>query len=428
MPAWLSRRSMLGAASALGAGATPLAMSGDAHATGPTLAHARTEDDWRAIAAQYDTPRDIVQLENGNWGVMARPVLDAYFRNQKKVNREASFYARRAYREDLNAVRQRVATALGVTPQEIAFTRGATEALQALIGGYGRLKPGDAVLLADLDYDSMQTAMRWLRTRRGVDVLEIALPEPATHQSLIDAYAAALDANPRVRLILLTHLSHRTGLVLPVREIVAMARLRGVDAIVDSAHAWGQLDFRISDLDVDFAGLNLHKWIGAPLGVGVVYVRRSRLEDIEPYMGESDEGGPHIDARVHTGTMNFAALLTVPAALDWHERIGGPAKAARLKHLRRLWVEPLRTEQGVSILTPEDPRLSAGITAFRLGEKTSAAQNRQIAETLLAQFAIFTVHRTGVAAGACVRVTPGVFNTARDMHRLVEALRTLSRR
>jgi selenocysteine lyase/cysteine desulfurase len=414
------RREVLG----LAAACAPVALVGAAAAQ-TSNAMPGDESHWRAIARQYDKPRGVIQLENGYWGTMARPVLNAYLAAQKRVNMDSSYYARRQFTADGDGVRARVAQFLGVSASEIVFTRGATEALQALIGNYHRLRPGDGVLLADLDYDSMQTAMRWLKARRGADVIEINLPEPATHESLIAAYAQALDRNPHVRLMLLTHLSHRTGLVLPVREIVALARARGVDVIVDSAHALGQLDFKLPDLGADFVGLNLHKWIGAPLGVGVMYVRQSRLDAIEPFMGESDANGPSIEARIHTGTTNFAAVLTVPAALDFHERVGGPAKEARLRYLRTRWAEALRTHDRLEILTPADSKRHAGITSFRVKGKTSFADNRALTERLLQEHGIFTVARAGVAAGACVRVAPGLVNSAMDVDALTAALKTL---
>lgn len=414
------RRDLLG----LAAAGLPLALAAQTQAAA-TNPPPDDESFWRAIAAHYDKPRGVIQLENGNWGVMARPVLNAYIAAQKRVNRDGSYYSRRLFAADSAAIRARVAQLLGVSAQEIVFTRGATEALQALIGGYHRLAPGDGVLLADLDYDSMQTAMRWLKTRRGAELVELALPEPATQGSLIAAYSDALDRNPHVRLMLLTHLSHRTGLILPVREIVAMARARGVDVIVDSAHALGQIAFKVSDLDADFVGLNLHKWMGAPLGVGVMYVRQSRLDAVEPFLGEPDPDGPSIDARIHTGTTNMAALLAVPAALDFHERIGGAAKEARLRYLRSRWAEPLREQARFEILTPSDPKLHAAITSFRIKGRTNFADNRAIAERLLREHNIFTVARSGVAAGACVRVTPGLFTSIAEIDALQAALPTL---
>ncbi|WP_419722888.1 aminotransferase class V-fold PLP-dependent enzyme [Sphingobium aquiterrae] len=401
--------------------AAPLA--GRALAAVPSIA--MDEAYWADIAAQYDVTREVVQLENGNWGMMARPVLAAYQQAVARVNRDSSYYARRGMGKDLMAVQARVAQALGVTPQDVVLTRNATEALKGLITGYNRLRPGDAILYADLDYDSMQASMDWLKGRRGVDVVTIALPEPATHQSLIDAYAAAFDAHPKVRLVLLTHLSHRTGLVIPVREIVELARARGIDAIVDAAHSWGQLDFALPDIAADFVGVNLHKWMGAPLGVGAMVIRKERIADIDADPGEEGGRADSIQSRAHTGTPDYAAQLTVPVALDFQQAIGAGPRAARLRHLRDRWAEALRGMDGLEILTPADPRLSGAITSFRLRGLTSADDNRLVAKALLDEHRIFTVHRTGVAKGACVRVTPALFTSPADVDALVVALKRL---
>ena len=326
---------------------------------------------------------------------------------------------------DWMAARDALAATLGVPPDEIAFTRNATEALKALILGYNRLKVGDAVLYADLDYDAMQACMASLGQRRGVAVVKIALPEPATRQGLIDAYVAAMDANPRLRLILLTHLGHRTGLVLPVREIAAIARARGIDTIVDAAHSVGQLNFTLADLDCDFVGINCHKWLGAPLGVGAIHIRKRALAAIDRDPANPMSDRDDIQARVHTGTVDFAATLTLPDALAFQARIGGPRRAARLRALRDRWVMSARRIAGIDILTPDDADLHGGITAFRKRGVTDSAGNAAIAKALLDRHRIFTVHRDGVANGACVRVTPGLFTTMADMDALSAALTSL---
>ncbi|MES2137889.1 MAG: aminotransferase class V-fold PLP-dependent enzyme [Pseudomonadota bacterium] len=407
----IDRRTLLGAA------ALPFA-------TGPLTA-AAAADDWEQIAREYDVTRDVIQLEHGNWGMMARPVLAAYRAQVERVNRDTSYYARRGMVADLETVRAGVAEAMGVGLDEITLTRNATEALKALILQYNRLKPGDAVLYADLDYDSMQTSMDSLAARRGVRVIKIALPEPATHQSLVDAYRSAFDANPAIRMILLTHVSHRTGLVLPVAEIATMARERGIDALVDAAHSVGQLHFRLPDLKSDFIGMNLHKWIGAPLGVGAVYVRRDRIAAIDPDPAESATSAD-IRARVHTGTPDYAAQLTVPAALAFQAAIGAPRREARLRALRDRWVRPLRDLPQVQILTPDDPRLYGAITSFRLRGRTSHDDNVALAKALLDKNRIFTVHRDGLASGSCVRVTPALATRMSDLDALVAAVRALA--
>ncbi len=410
---------LLGAAMLLGPAA---AHAAPAHGTRAAAPHG--PDAWHSIAAQFDITREIVPFENGMWGMMPRSVMEAYRRKTEMVNRRNSFYARRDFDADLERVRARAARDLGVAVEEIAFTRGATESLMTLINGYNRLRPGDAVLYADLDYDSTQAAFQWLKVHRGVDVVTIALPEPATHQALIDAYEAALKAHPKVRLMLVTHVSHRTGLVLPVAEIVSMARARNVDVIVDSAHAWGQLDFKLTDLKADFVGLTCQKWIGAPVGTGLMYVRRGRIGDIDAAIGNDGFSAGDIRRKIHTGTSNFAGFLALEDALDFHETIGAAPKEARLRALRDRWAEALRGR--IDILTPSDPRLTSGIASFRLRGHTSQAQNVADAATLLKQFNIFTVERSGLASGSCIRVTCAIFTSEADVDRLVAALKTMA--
>ena len=369
--------------------------------------------------------REVIQLEHGNWGMMARPVLAAYEANVERVNRDTSYYARRTMVADLEAVRATMAQAVGATPEEVTLTRNATEALRALILQYNRLQPGDAVLYADLDYYSMQASMESLRRLRGVQVIKIALPEPATRQSLVEAYRSAFDANPKIRMTLVSHISYRTGLVLPVAEIAALARSRGIDLIVDAAHSVGQLDFRLPDLGADFVGINLHKWIGAPLGVGAAYIRRGSADRIDLDPAENVVSPSDIASRIHTGTPDFAAQLTVPAALAFQAAIGGARREARLKSLRDRWVKQVVGLPQVQVLTPEDPSLYGAITSFRIRGRTSKEDNVALAKALLDKHRIFTVYRDGLASGTCVRVTPALATRMSDCDALAAAIRSI---
>ena len=226
-------------------------------------------------------------------------------------------------------------------------------------------------------------------------------------------------------MVLLTHLSHRTGLVLPVADIVALARARRIDALVDAAHGVGQLDFRLPDLHADFIGINLHKWIGAPLGVGAIYIRRTRIGAIDPDPAENPSSSD-IGTRVHTGTVDYAAQLTVPAALGFQAAIGGARREARLRALRNRWVQQVIGLPQVQILTPEEPGMYGAITAFRLRGRTSHEDNVALAKTLLDRHRIFTVQRDGLASGSCVRVTPALATRMSDCDALAAAIRSLA--
>lgn len=397
-----------------------------AQPTGAAAAIAADKAYWAEVKGLYAVTSDVVNFENGYWGIMTEPVRREFIRQSDMINYQNTYYARLRAGADFEAVRARVAEAVGAAVEEIALTRGATEALQLLIGGYNRLKPGDGVLYADLDYDSMQYAMNALRARRGVDVVKFDVPEPATRQAVLDAYARAIEANPKTRLLLLTHVSHRTGFVMPIAEIARMAKAKGIDTIVDAAHSWGQIDFKVSELEADFVGFNLHKWIGAPLGVGFLYIRKDRLAAIDRDMGDEDFAESDIRSRVHTGTVNFATVLTVPTAVALHQQIGAAAKQARLRYLRDYWVSRVRGFKDVEILTPDEVGSYGAITSFRLAGKTSKADNEAIVVKLRDSHKVMTVRRAGVAKGQCIRVTPALFTDEADLDRLVEALAVIT--
>lgn len=388
---------------------------------GPPPQVARDEAYWERVAAHYRVGDGYTNLEAGYFGMMAAPVLAEYHRQIDRVNAHNSHYARRGYGSDIERVRERVAHALGAAPAEIALTRGATEALQRLIIQYRNVGPGDAVLYADLDYGAMQHAMDALARQRGAEVVRFDFPAWPTRQRILEAYATALDSHSRIKLVLLTHLNNKTGFIIPVREIVAMARERGADVIVDAAHSFGQCDLTLADLGADFVGCNLHKWLGAPVGAGVMYIREGRLGAIDRMLGESGSED-RIDSRIHTGTANFATYLTVPAALDFHDAVGQAAKAARVRYLRDRWVNAVRDHAGIDVLAPDDRDSVAAITSFRLHGRTSREANQAIVAELLEKYGLFTVWRTGVATGDCVRVTPALYNRPADSDRLAEAL------
>lgn len=388
---------------------------------------ARDEAYWRRVAARYRVVSGTTNMEAGYFGMMANPVLAAYHRHIDRANSASSIFARREYPDILASVRERVAKALGAKPTEIAFTRGATEALQALIGQYNGLKTGDSIMYADLDYNAMQYAMNELGERKGAKVVTFDIPEPASHDAIIAAYTAALDANPRTRLLLLTHCNNKTGLLLPVKEISALAHARGVDVVVDAAHSFGQVPLALPDLGADFIGINLHKWVGAPVGAGAMYIREGRLSAIDRAHGDP---GPldSIDSRIHTGTTHFATVMTIPDALDFQEEIGVEEKSARLRYLRDQWAIPARKVEGVDILTPDDKDLVGAITSFRIRGRGDHDSNRAVAKTLFEEFHLFTFYRTGLAKGDCVRVTPALYNSPADAERLVAALEVVAAR
>ena len=376
----------------------------------------------------YDVDRSITNLENAYWNVMARPVAEEYFKKLAYVNRRNVPFVRgvmvdESLPRELERVRASVAKLINAEVDEIALTRCGTESLQDLIAGYNQLKPGGSILFADLDYDSMQNTMLFLKERRGVEVATFALPEPATTSNILAAYEDVLRKTPKARLMLVTHLCHRTGLVNPVKEIIAIARRHGVDCILDTAQAVGQMPVDVKEIDADFAGFSLHKWVGAPLGTGAVYIRKSRLSDIEICLGNREDPPDDISSRVYSGTYNFAATLTIPTAIDFHNQLTVLRKRARLQYMRNYWVSGIRDVDGVEILTPDDPERYGATTSFRLKGMHSFEQAKQVQDVLFAKHNVLTVARKGITKGAAVRVTPALYNTTAELDRLVAAIK-----
>lgn len=418
----LSRRSALYAAAAMiGHAGTGRALPAHAAALAPN-----DESGWARVAAQYPVTREIVQLENAYWGSMAEPVAAAHREQVARLNRDNSWYARHAMVADQARAKARAAEAMGVLPEEVGWCRNAAEGLTALIMQYRDVGAGDQILFADTDYETTQGAMRSLAAARGAQAINISLPAHMTRENLVETYREAIARAPRLKLVLLTHMSHRNGLVLPVGEIVPLIKARGAQVIVDCAQSFYQIPFNVPDFGADFVGLNFHKWVGAPLGVAAIWIRKGLAAAIAPAPELPDAAQDDVQSKVHQGTVDFAPQLTVPAALDFQTTIDRQAKIARLRYLRDRWVSQVNGLPGVEVLLPDDPALHGATTSFRLHGQTTPAANIAISVILLKRFGIMTVHRVGLAGGTCIRVTPSLFTDASEVDRLAQALGILA--
>ena len=387
--------------------------------------NARDEDFWHAIAERYDVAPGPINLENGYFGRMTRGVAQDYQRNIDFINRSNSVHVRQQFDNTQSLdIRNQLAELLGVEHASIALTNCASDALQSLIRNYNGLQPGDQLLISDLEYHSVEYAMRWVARQRGLEVIEIVHAHPATYEHLVASYRDAFERYPRIKLMALTHVTHRTGLVMPVEAIVQAAKEHGVDVILDGAHALGQIDFDLKALGIAFAGYNLHKWIGAPLTLGFMYIDPQRLADIDPDMGSERYPEPDIRTRAPYGTGNIPAWLTLPKVLQEHKDLGGStAKGVRLNYLRDLWVNEARQLPGIEVLVPDDPRLQCAITSLRF---TRLQDQQPIVDRLLKDYNLFTVARDGSACGSCIRITVGLATSVDDINQLIKALRELA--
>lgn len=401
---------------------------------GPALPQARlpanelaaNEAYWQSVSAFYKKADGIVNLEHGYWGKMALPVEQSYIDLTKMVNHQLSYYARKDWYDDAQASVKAVADSLAVPADEIALTRNATEAMHNLLFQYKDIKPGDSLMWADIDYPAFKRTMAAVAEQRGATGIELTLPAQASKQQLLNAYQDKIRSTPNLKLMILTHASNQHGLILPVAEIAAFAKQHGVDVICDCAQSWGLIDFTLPQLNVDWAVFNLHKWIGSPVGVGALYMRKGTLDKVAPYPGESDPDNTMVHKRVHIATSNFAAFLAVPDAIRFHNKVGPAGKMARLKYLRERWVTAARQMSHIEVLGATDDASASGMGAFRLAGQSSREQINQLQLRLENEFGVFTVGRHDLASGSCIRVTPQVFTTLAEVDALVAALSKLA--
>jgi len=398
--------------------------SADGAGFGPLAPNSIRPERW---PSEFDVEPGIINLENAFWGLMPKRTVAVYTEKTAYVNRYNSIWGRGALPGDNSAAgfreaRVALARQMHCDVEEVAITRSGSEGLQALIVNYRKIKAGDAMICCDLDYDSTLDAVNFLGDHRGVQIVKFNMPEPATEANILQAYEDALKATPNAKLMLVTQVSHRTGLVTPMKQIVAMARSRGVDCICDIAHGVACLDFTLPDLDCDFAAWSVHKWTMAPLGLGGMYIRKSRLDDIDVSYDSHALPDPDISARVPSGVTNFPAILTIPAAVDFHFAVGAAAKEKHLRALRDRWVHQVEDMPNIEICVPRDPARYCAITSFRLKGMHTVADAQKVQHRLFDKYKIHTIWRAGVAKGAVVRVAPGLYNTMADSDALAAAL------
>ena len=414
LPAAVAVRGLPGAPARLGPSAPEILQSLSRYPGTPEDV-AADEDFWAHVSEAFTVDRSLVNFNNG--GVSPSPafVQEAMKRHLDFSNLAPSYTMWDVLGPGLETVRQRMAREWGVDAEEIAITRNASEGLQICQFGYD-LEAGDEVLTTTQDYGRMLTTFRQREHREGIVLRQFELPVPSEDPAdVVRRFEEGI--TPRTRLILMCHMINLTGQILPVRDVVAMARRYDIPVIVDGAHALAHFDFKISDLECDNYSTSLHKWLFAPHGTGLLYVRREVIGDIWPLMAARDDMTDNIRKFEEIGTHPAANRLAIAEALTFHQGIGSKRKEQRLVYLRNRWAKRLLEHDRIRVHTSLEPGFACGIGTVQIaGEDTAALRNWLWDEKRILTVAINHDQFEGL------RISPSVYSTLEEVDRFADAM------
>jgi isopenicillin-N epimerase len=394
----------------------PFAGRGD----GTSERDSRDEEAWLVVQQAFTVDRSLVNLNNGGVSPSPAVVQGAMKRHLDYSNECPPHHMWQVLEKQREGVRQRLARLFGCDGEEIAITRNASESLQTCQLGLD-LEPGDEVLTSTQDYPRMLTTFEQRARREGIVLRKVSLPVPAEDDAeVVRRFAEAI--GPRTRLMLVCHVINLTGQILPVRELVALGRRHGVPVVVDGAHAFAHFPFSHADLDCDYYGSSLHKWLFAPHGTGLLYVRREKIASLWPLMGAPEGMDADVRKFEEIGTHPAANAIAIAEALTFHEGIGPARKAARLRYLRERWARRLMESDRVRLLTSLDPRFSCGIATVAV----EGIDTARLGAHLWERHRILTTPILHPEVEG-LRISPSVYTTLEELDRFCEAVETAIR-
>jgi selenocysteine lyase/cysteine desulfurase len=404
--------------------ATPLGIAGMAKsfeqkAHLPAKVLAKDEDFWTGIRNQYLLKPDYINLENGYYNFLPQPILNKFIEHIKEVNYQGSYYMRTVQFDNKKNIAARLAGIAGCLPEELVITRNTTESLDLVIGGFD-WKAGDEAIMAVQDYGAMLDMFDQIQNRYGVVNIKLSVPNhPKNDEEIVNLYASAV--TPKTKVIFVSHMINITGQVLPIRKISDMAHAKGVQVIVDGAHAFAHIKFRIDELDCDYYAAALHKWLSTPLGAGLLYVKKENVKNLWPLLADGEKDLNKINRLNHIGTHPVHTDLTINDCMDYYEMIGAERKEARMYFLQNYWTSKVRNLPKIIINTPADASRSCGIANVGIeGISPSDLANR-----LMTEHKVFTVAIDYANVRGC-RITPNVYTTTKELDQFVLALKTMS--
>jgi len=372
---------------------------------------ATDEDFWATIRLAYDVERTIVNLNNGGVAPAPRPVIDAQRRGIEFTNELPARNLWQTLEPRAETVRLGLARMMGTTPDEIAIMRNASEALQTIQLGL-TLRAGDEVVTTEHDYPRMITAWQQRSRRDGVVMKQVPMPIPLQRDAdIVDAISQAITS--RTRVVHISHVVFITGQVMPVAAIAALARSKGIECIVDGAHSFAQVPCSLDALGCDFFGTSLHKWLSAPIGTGMLAVRKNRIKDIWPLMAAPDTMDADIRKFEEIGTHPAAIHNAIADAIAFHEAIGLDRKRARFRHLHNTWYSMVRGHSRISLATRfDDPSQQGALVLMSI----DGVKPADLSAWLLDKHRIFTV-AIEIANASGLRVAPNVYTSTAEMER-----------
>lgn len=397
------------------AAVTPEALSLKACPEISELQRAEGDDFWNGIKSSFTVSPNIINLNNGGVSPQPMQVQNAHIRFYQYSNEAPSYYMWRILDQGRESLRAQLAKLAGCETEEIAINRNATEGLNSVIFGLN-LSKGDEVILGKYDYPNMMNAWRQREKREGIVLKWVELDLPSENpQEIIDAYISQFSA--RTRVIHLTHMINWNGQILPVSEIARKARARGIEVIVDAAHSFGHIDFNIPDLECDYLATSLHKWLCAPFGSGMLYIRKEKISNVWALLSSPEPDGSDIRKFESLGTRSFASEMAIGTAIDFHEMIGAKRKAERLTALRLYWMKEASGIKGLKLYTSMNPDYSCAIGVV-------GAEGRETSELDQFLFNKKGIHAVGINIEKIsgMRITPHVYTSYGDLDRLLEGL------
>lgn len=378
----------------------------------------KDEDFWENIRKGYRLKPDYINLENGYYCFLPNETLENFISHVREVNYQGSYYMRTVQSENKKRAAVMLASLAGCSPEELIITRNTTESLDMVIGGFP-WNAGDEAVMAEQDYGAMLDMFKLVAKRSGVVNRIVSIPNhPTSDDEIVNLYANAI--TPKTKLLMVCHMVNVTGQILPVRKICDMAHRKGVEVLVDGAHAFAHFKFSIADLNCDYYGSSLHKWLSVPLGAGILYIKKQNISKISQLIGDGNPNENDIYRLNHTGTHPVHTDLAISDAIDFYLKIGIDRKEARLRYLQNYWTNKVRNMPHIVLNTPEDPTRSCGIA--NVGVKNM--KPGEMAETLMKKYKVYTVAIDGANVHGC-RITPNLYTTPKELDVFVSALSQL---